>query len=628
MPRLHDLPAAGPLTGEELAPVFQHGETRRVSLAELLATSTGAAPLNLYGGGQGHSAAVNELALSRAFAAGRSPFWPGRDRLRLFMDFADCETDEQRWRRLKSYIDWMGSRLGGGPVKLVFPEGLTVVRGDSLTVDAGQAELVWGAGAPPDVIEPAGVQFEAVDAAAGRWRVSVALKTALPLNGATGAPRVVPGYPLGMQNFVGDGSAGALSGGLLVETVAADRKSFTALAWFRRTIEGVRVAPVEVEAPDTGDSDFTIARSRILVPRAAVAFTGGWDGRTTEGGVCFRDGGRGRQEWLGMAYTGPAGDGCTVFVKDHESGYQLEDRDVVVGGPERVFRVGDQGSLLANRACIGGGQTGGEVVMLQAGGHCRMVRSSIGGAFDEVFAGTDDAYLNLDACFVASGVDGVDLEGESNAILKGTRVSHCGRGVYAKSGSSAIYNAASLIRDCTTPLDWRSGGFHYGPPTLAANIFAPAPNTLEHGGGWRQDLTRGLVDAGTRVSPPPNGGDPAAAGVTEALIAGCGWLDIVGSGDTIDISGVLRVNASGPVPQTQPIDFGSLLSLGSGAIDKTEQPGFVTVSVYPHPEGGNRLRLVNNRAGSAVVRVYPRGSLSLSAFTQIHPTPPTTPPDE
>jgi len=565
--------------------------------------TAGPAPLELFGG-------QTSAAVQKAWEARIPFFYPSRSTLTITMDFSDIVGEgptqrQARWQRLKDYLDWYGTRSGGGPVKLCFPEGMTTIEGVSLTWTAEQGELYWGAasGATSRVVK----NITYTSLGSGRWRALVEMTAAFSVHstwsksitaisrlsnvvtatigahdlvvgdavsvtgvsGFTGnfqitavtattvswaqtgtdgsgsalgtmtRARVRVGYVLGLQNMYGDNHARALNGAIIVTKVGAARTTFEGEFWFTKAVDGVMETltnPTVDTGVDSSTSDNNVARSRVQVPFACVVSNGGFNGTTTEGAFCFRDGGYARQEYLGVGYwppvdTPPAnpanGNGCTIFIKDKGSRYELVNDDVICGGPERVIRIGDEGNLTALNACIGGGAAGQEVLVLQAGASTRLVRTSLGMAFDEVVASLDDCYVNIDQCFIASGSSGVEASG-SIAILKGTRISFCTRGAYATAGAQMFHNVNTKIWNCAVSLDVLSA-YHFGAVTLGtgteANGSDMTPNEYQDGGAWIDVPGTDVIDKGAVFSPE-------ASGIDEAQLTGTsGRVEVLGTTD-------------------------------------------------------------------------------------------------
>jgi len=532
-----------------------------------------------------------------------------------------------------------------GKIDLEIPDGYWELYGDSIEARANENEFsIKGSGTPSSY------PITSIDygtTVSGRVPVTIGVGTALP-------DRVVPGYAVGTQAIYGDEDAAAVTGALVVETVASDRLSLTATFWLRRNasagddpdLEGTYYQPV---SPTTITTEFPPATeggppitsvngvpiSRLVIPRFCINFTGGWNGRTTEGAICAVDGGMVRTVNCGFSYNSNHTDaGCIGFIK-HPNSYWYSERDTFAGGPEKVVRVPMDGTFRGQLSCYGGGGIGthpeggsnAEVINSQEGGRIFLVRCCVGGGKTHTVVAANDSYANVNQSFLSGGTSGVRTGNYGVANVLATRITHAQRGVYCVSGKLTI-NAVSSIENSYLDVGWNADGFVYGNPVRTGNYISTIPQRTTSGGGWFEILSRPLYDPGPRVSPASKDID-GNGGVMQATLSGAGWLELVGSNQ--NLMGIVRFTTNAGDATAEPpeeasttatgLDLGSTLEVVTTKPEETgATDGKVTIGIYGE-DYATYLRVVNMTGSSAVLRVYARGDVTLGDFEQIFPVP-------
>jgi hypothetical protein len=225
--------------------------------------------------------AIRDRAASAAFAQG-VPLW--LDGGTAFLDIdptrdAKQDSPESRHRLLMEVCAWQGKCRTGNDARIV----IRIANGFH-TVSAwkaldGPVPIIRRKDPSAPVLDIRGSYIAEIVIASlrlGRRGESdfqqsppiVRYRNDYPLTVALAKPlpdHVVPGYAIGMKNITGDGDAEALSGAVKVESIAADRRSFTTTVTSSRPTDLVSPTKLDTETTYQG-----ITASRVIIPSACL----------------------------------------------------------------------------------------------------------------------------------------------------------------------------------------------------------------------------------------------------------------------------------------------------------------------------------------------------------------------
>lgn len=555
-------------------------------------------------------------ALQIAYDRGQPAWYPGTTRLAVRVPLDTAATSTARWAMLKAAKDWVAASYG--KIDLEIPDGLNRIYGVSIEAFGGENEFsICTTDATPYTVVPTSITYGTP--VAGRVPVTVAVPEPLP-------SQVVVGYPIGTQAITGDNDAAAVTGGLEVLTIAGDRRSFTAIFWLvRNASSAVEPATLYVPVSPTVLTSATVnsvPTSRLVIPSGALGFEGGWVGAVTEGGIAARDGGKVRTSGVGLVYLGTdMTNGCLGFIKDPGSVWDST-RDVWVGGPEKVVRIGTDGKFTAQVSCFGGGAQGtyvgsgnnAEVINMQEGGEVWLVRCSVGGAKTLTVTTGNTSYANVNQSFLAGGTAGVRTTAVARADVLATRITHAQRGIYAARGPINL-SATTSIETCYADIQWAAGGFVYVAPIRTNNYISAIGNILSGGGAWFSDVSKSAVDQGITLSPAPKDGG-GLGGVLEAPLTGTGWLEIMGA--NANLMGTVWFTATTLATTAADKGLGSTFVLQTTEPTNLSNDGKVTIAIFVR-DSASYLRVVNRTSASASLQFYVRGNAILGDTTTIYP---------
>ena len=416
---------------------------------------------------------------------------------------------------------------------------------------------------------------------------------------------VAAGFPIGFQMVTGDNDASGFSGAYHVETVAIDRLSFTALAYFNQ-------APTDPTSI-TYQTINGVASSQILVPKAALIFQAtGWGGADIEGAINAMHGARVTLSKLGLGYNANVAGSDPrdmLFARGNGSYMYLQDRCTVVGGGVngKLLRQYGGAETHVNRSCIGT-KDALEIWQGTTGGSCQIVRTSACGGTDAGFTSGPLTGLTIAQSYVGGCKTGIrNSSGISHVQVDTTKISLCERGIFAAGGDVSTKNVVELV-SCNKAIDWQAGGKIQGPLTFTSNITdSPSPEgVIVKGGYWISDALSSPRDAGERVSIP-NSGIYAA--------------EFYGTGGAIKVvpETLPQLGMSANVDAAYAGTVAVQRYLGSEAIFSTNE---VPVSVesgkvkyfFWEDAGVYRIAIANGDGGSRAFRVYTEGDIGLGAW--------------
>jgi hypothetical protein len=608
MPRIDQLPAGSALDYTELVPVRQGDVTVRVPLSDILNPTI----------------VTTAAEAQAAYEAGKHCIYRGSRRISVIIPLDEANEPETNWTVLSEAKEWLANSRG--KIDLEAPDGYFESTGASIECKAGENEFSLKGSATPTYVTITSIDYgTTVD---GRVPVTVGVGSALP-------DRVVPGYALGMQAVYGDNDAAAATGALVVETVAVDRLTFTATFWLRRyastgddpdagTTYYQPVDPTTISTQVLVNDILTssvngVTISKLMIPQFCINFLGDWNGATTEGAICAVEGGRVRTVNCGFSYNSNHDDAGTIAFVKHPGSTWYSERDVFAGGPEKVIRVPTEGVFRGQLSCYGGGGIGthpdagsnAEVINVQEGGKCYLVRCSVGGGKTHTVVGSNKSYLDVNQSFLSGGTSGVRVSALAWADVLATRITHSQRGVYAVNGTITM-GGSSAILNCYVDVGWGFGGFVANTPnTLSNNYISATGNVLTNGGGWYLTGSKGLYDPGPRLSPA------AGAGV-EATLSGTGVLELIGS--NLNLIGTIRFVAStSGCSASWTGDMGSTFDATILTTEPTIASGTsgkVVIGIFVR-SSATYIKIYNRTASSAVLRAYARGDVTLGSFTAV-----------
>jgi hypothetical protein len=320
--------------------------------------------------------------------------------------------------------------------------------------------------------------------AGGVYLANIALSSALPA-------RVASGFAVGGQNVQGNGGADALNSGMIVNTIAGDRLSFTTY------IRMGGVALTAFTAPDPVTT-LNLTPNLLVVPKCTIrAAQAGWDGVNQEGFMNATGGSKINLYYVGISYNGIASQTTghvMLFAKDAGSEIYLRQYCVVAGTGEMVLRTFNYANIATYQSYLGGGQTGSLIWQGSGGGTLNATRTMIGSVYNDTVSCSAGGKVWVSSCVIAGGNIGLRTTYPDSSIdAAGVRISRCNLGVAPTLGQ--IYTTSlTSIRYCTTPIavTGSNGGTAFGNPIISDNTNAtvtPFAIQTTSGGVWVQSAS-------------------------------------------------------------------------------------------------------------------------------------------
>lgn len=391
--------------------------------------------------------------------------------------------------------------------------------------------------------------------------------------------QVVPGYAIGASNVRGDNDAEAVSGAIMVKTVAVDRLSVTFDHLCPRTAN--LVSPTTIDSTSTFSG---VLASRLVIPSFCLGVNTSYDGPTelwtgsNYEGYLNIIGGELQTDHIGVSWVGLSGASMDQdMIYGERSSIVLSTHTALAGAGDKVVRLYGQNNFRATSAFIGGGGTAQQGLSVEAGGRAQVVRSNIGGFFLQAALISDGGHLRSTASIWSSGSVAVECSGPgSTALLLTTRLSCSGTGAYAIFGGNIQIGGTTYPINNGEAFDWNAGSYITGDAdatALLTNASVPTGNRLSKGGGWYQSSVKGLVSIGTKVSIPSNG---------NALfpLSGIGGR-IVATSETLPQLGfTLHIDITSPATIFVAEYSGSSIVVGSGQLIAPLNANKATVSVW------------------------------------------------
>lgn len=293
--------------------------------------------------------------------------------------------------------------------------------------------------------------------------------------------RVVAGFAVGGMNIQGDGGADMLNTGMIVKARNSNTQ-FTA---------DIRSSGTNLAAFTTPDNTASLGLTpnRLIVPFCTIRCAeAGWDGAAREAFMNALTGGRIHLTYVGIAYNGITGDNDILFARDAGSEIYLKDYCVIAGAGEMITRAFNQGNIITNRSCLGGGSTGVNVFQGSGGGKASFTRTMMGSVSGDAISSSSGCAVQIGNCVIA-GANQIlrTVNPDASIIATSSRISRATNGVVPTNGRVSI-DANSTIAYCTSPIivSGSAQGTVYGNPTLTGNTNA-APTTGQistSGGVW------------------------------------------------------------------------------------------------------------------------------------------------
>ena len=337
--------------------------------------------------------------------------------------------------------------------------------------------------ATPDQLIVTSATFSAVS---GTVTATINVDPSTPL-----PARVVAGFAVGGMNIQGDGGADMLNTGMIVKARNSNTQ-FTA---------DIRSSGTNLAAFTTPDNTASLGLTpnRLIVPFCTIRCAeAGWDGAAREAFMNALTGGRIHLTYVGIAYNGITGDNDILFARDAGSEIYLKDYCVIAGAGEMITRAFNQGNIITNRSCLGGGSTGVNVFQGSGGGKASFTRTMMGSVSGDAISSSSGCNVQMGNCVLAGANQGLrSVNPDASIIATSTRVSRCTNGAVPTNGSVSI-DANSSIKNCASSIivTGSAQGKVYGAPTTASNTNAdPTPFQISASGGvWMQSAGK-PVDA-------------------------------------------------------------------------------------------------------------------------------------
>ncbi len=309
------------------------------------------------------------------------------------------------------------------------------------------------------------------------WPVTLTLTDALPAH-------IAAGMPIGVRDVAGNNDCGAVNGAGILTSFDTNAKTITydvtLGSWTGTATTGTATA------------------GEVVFPKAWLSCAGGFTG-SVSGKEAFINANNLAQvkiKFLGFRWV----DGTNQGRKTSQSFYHcgvgygelhMYDDSVAVGFPGRILRI-SSGNSTVNTACLSGGIYGTDVMLLQNGGNCKLIRSAVGGCKSNVITvGIGNSLIASETNF-AGGARGVYVLG-GNADIDTCLIHACVRGAVPTDLGRIIADTSLLINRCVTSLDWTGGGTIVGPASHATqitnsisviSISSIQQGTASLGGGW------------------------------------------------------------------------------------------------------------------------------------------------
>ena len=389
---------------------------------------------------------------------------------------------------LQAMANWISSNHyieQGGNLYLEIADGLHNV---TTFIDVTNGRLLdIRATSSPDLIAITGATFTndgEVGVPAGEvYTATITVASTLP-------DRVVAGFAVGGMNVQGDGGAHAVNGGLIVDTVAGNRLSFTT------KIRSHGVVLVDVSVFDATPS-LGLTPNILVIPKCTIrANEAGWDGAAREAFINALRGSQVNLTFVGISYNGILGDNDMLFARDAGSEIALLDYCVIAGAGEMVTRSFNYANILTNRSCLGGGTTGANIFQGSGGGTASFTRTMMGSVLGDAISSSSGCAVQIGLCVITGANQGLrPTVANSSIVVTSSRVTACANGAAVTKGTLSI-DAASSIKFCTSPVSM-AGGFLHGNPVISDNTnVAVASNVYDANGGAWYRLAAIIVDAG------------------------------------------------------------------------------------------------------------------------------------
>lgn len=304
--------------------------------------------------------------------------------------------------------------------------------------------------------------------------------------------QAVAGNVVGLYDVQGDGGAGAVNGGHVLQSVAVDGLSFVVRLQVTGVVPTNPTALTTSLTPVIGGMGINLA----IFPKATIqADQAGWDGGggPYEGFMEARSGGRIVMTNLGIMYdavtTGadPNADDDMLFAHGHGSEISLADQCVIGGTGEMLTRSFNNGHIHAYRSCLGGRDAGVNFWQGSYGGTALFQRSMLGSVSGIGISASAASRATIDKCVLA-GANQIARPTYPTADITITNSRLVG-GNFALTLTKGLVSidAASLIDRCTSPISM-AGGELWGSPTITnCTNAAPTGDTWDaNGGAWHK----------------------------------------------------------------------------------------------------------------------------------------------
>jgi hypothetical protein len=410
-------------------------------------------------------------------------------------------TDANRGFFVDKALKWAQACAGKTP-DIQIADGMHSI--DSVTAIEYNSVMLRGR-VTPQLIQITSVEFTPhtiVGVTGALYVCKIGVAAALPA-------RIVPGFPVGVQNLRGDAaSVSAIAANGAHKVLEVDP---VGRLWLTFIMRSYGPALGTVTAFDTAAS-LGVAINSLVVPYGALSVSGvAYDGVAIEGFINVFHGATLRTESLGIAYSRdiPATTGADtgddlIFIRGGRY-YGLD--TIIVGAPDKCVRLAGQAVAEMFRSCIGGSYSSDSATQLALG--CKMVfqRCFIGSFSVDAISLTSDATCVIDQCILASSNLAVRTTYQSSSVeYSGTKssIAFCTVALQANEGTIGILSANSLIQNCGNWADFSGkAGRIIGDPTRTD---ITSPNTWiagkpVAGGGWQQNAATPISPYIAKISP-------------------------------------------------------------------------------------------------------------------------------